>query len=135
MEIYSKEAPHILLHKINRLSDIAEQRKDLSDVKQFIQVATLRHDKGKTFYPHYHIVRDCSPQSIAQETWIVIKGSVKCFYYDTDNTLIATEIINAGDCSITYYGGHNYEFLEDDCIVYEVKAGQYFGVDKDKKAI
>ena len=63
---------------------------------------------------------------------MVIKGSVKCFFYDLDDKLIQTEILNAGDCSITLSGGHNYEILEEETVVYEYKTGPYEGQIKDK---
>lgn len=68
-----------------------------------------------------------------QETWIVIKGKVKAFYYGLDNKLIGIVTLNAGDCSITLQGGHNYEILEDSTIVYEIKSGPYKGQKYDKE--
>ena len=45
--------------------------------------------KGKTFKPHKHIekVRTYEKQ-IAQESWVVIRGSVKCIFYDLDDNII-----------------------------------------------
>ena len=60
-------------------------------------------------------------QVIAQESWIVVKGRVRCIFYDLDDTVIATPIIEVGDCSMTFEGGHTYEILEEDTIVYEYK--------------
>jgi hypothetical protein len=37
-----------------------------------------------------------------------------------------------GDCSITFFGGHNYLSLEPDTCVVEAKSGPYFGQEKDK---
>jgi hypothetical protein len=53
--------------------------------------------------------------------------------YDIDGTLLETEIINKGDCSMTFEGGHTYEILEEDTIVYEYKTGPYLGIENDKK--
>jgi hypothetical protein len=50
-----------------------------------------------------------------------IKGSVKMYFYDIDDSIIATPILKAGDASFTLYGGHTYQILEDDTIVYEYK--------------
>ena len=52
--------------------------------------------------------------------------------YDTDRTLLKEEVIRKGDCSMTFEGGHTYEILEDDTIVYEYKTGPYMGVENDK---
>ena len=47
-------------------------------------------------------------------------------------TLLETHILNAGDSSFTLEGGHTYEILEDDTLVYEYKTGPYEGQEKDK---
>ena len=53
----------------------------------------------------------------------------------SDNTVVATPILTQGDISITLKGGHTFEILEDDTIVYEFKTGPYEGVELDKKFI
>lgn len=130
--IYSKKEPTKLLHIINRLEDI-NYRKDVVPTENFIQCATLKMEKGKTFKPHKHIEKHRTyEKQIAQESWIVIKGKVKCILYDIDDTIISEEILNPGDASFTLHGGHNYLILEDDTIVYEYKTGPYEGQQLDK---
>ena len=134
-KVYSKVEPNKLLHIINRLEEI-EGRCDVVPQENFIQCATMKMDKGKTFLPHKHITKDRHyPNQIAQESWIVIKGSVKCKFYDLDDSLIAEPILGPGDASFTLYGGHTYEILEEDTIVYEYKTGPYEGQKLDKKFI
>mgnify|MGYP003674399210 FL=1 len=54
--------------------------------------------------------------------------------YDIDNTtILATPILEAGDASFTLYGGHTYEILEENTIVYEYKTGPYEGQELDKR--
>lgn len=131
-KIYSKVEPDLLLHIVNRVSEI-DGRTDIVDDKEFIQCATLKMENGKTFKPHKHITKTRTYQDkIAQESWIVIKGRVKCILYDIDDTIIATPILEPGDASFTLYGGHTYEILEDDTIVYEYKTGPYEGQEFDK---
>jgi hypothetical protein len=131
-KIYSKCNPHKLLHAINRIADFKE-RIDLVDANNFLQLATLKFNKGKTFRPHMHLWKDINfKKIIAQESWVVINGAVKVFFYDLDKSLIQTEILYRGDCSLTFEGGHNYEFLEADTLVYEFKTGPYEGQIKDK---
>ena len=130
-KIYSKVDGR-LLHVINRLKDIKERTILIPD-NNFIQCATLKMEKGKTFEPHKHITKDRHyPEQIAQESWVIIKGKVKCIFYDLDDTIIATPILEAGDASFTLYGGHTYEILEEDTIVYEYKTGPYEGIELDK---
>jgi hypothetical protein len=130
--VYSKKDPSKLLHLINRFDEIVD-RTNVSPESQFLQLATLKLNSGKTFKAHKHIWKsNDSDKVIAQESWVVIKGSVKVFMYDVNDELLDTEIINVGDCSMTFEGGHNYEALEDDTVVYEYKTGPYTGVENDK---
>jgi hypothetical protein len=130
--IYSKIEPNKLLHIINRIDEI-NNRTDVIPEENFLQCATLKFSNGKTFKPHKHIEKKrVHEKQIAQESWIVIKGKVKCIFYDIDDSIISEEILNAGDASFTLYGGHNYLFLEDDTVVYEYKTGPYEGQQLDK---
>jgi cupin fold WbuC family metalloprotein len=134
-KIYSKVEEGKLLHIINRFDDI-NGRTEVIPENNFIQCATLKMEKDKTFPPHKHITKDRHyKEQIAQESWVVIKGSVKCILFDIDDQIIATPILYPGDASFTLYGGHTYEILEDDTIVYEYKTGPYEGQKLDKTFI
>jgi cupin fold WbuC family metalloprotein len=136
--IYSKVEPDKLLHIIKTYDDVVSQsdpREDVVPDDNFIQCSTLKMDNGKTFRPHYHILKDIDRESIAQESWVVIKGKVKFIFYDLDHEIIDTCVLNEGDISFTLYGGHTYEVLQDDTIVYEYKTGPYYGQQFDKRFI
>lgn len=132
--IYSKIYPDKLLHFVVR-ADFKEGRQDLISSENFLQCSTLKLNAGTTFKPHRHKWRERSWDVIAQESWHVIKGRVKCFFYDLNNELIAQEILNTGDTSFTLEGGHNYLILEDGTEVLEYKTGKYEGQDIDKQFI
>jgi len=132
MLIYSKVKPNLLLHIVNRLEDI-QGRNDIVPEHNFIQCATLKLQKNKTFKPHKHIFKSRSyNDKIAQESWVVISGRVKCIFYDIDDSIIATPELYPGDASFTLQGGHTYEILEENTIVYEYKTGPYEGQENDK---
>lgn len=134
-KIYSKVKPDMLLHIINRLSEI-KGRTEIVPENNFIQCATLKMEKGKTFPPHKHITKERHYQEqIAQESWVVIKGKVQCIFYDIDDNIIATPILEEGDASYTLYGGHTYKILEENTVVYEYKTGPYEGQKLDKTFI
>lgn len=134
-KIYSKIDPNKLLHIIVRKKEITPGREDIVPEDNFIQCSILNMEKGKTFKPHKHIWKERTRNVIAQESWIVIQGSVKCIFYDIDNQIIATPILYSGDASFTLEGGHNYEILENDTLVYEYKTGPYEGQQLDKQFI
>lgn len=131
---YSKVEEGKLLHFVHRLNiEVIEGREDLVEDKNFIQCSYLKMNNGKTFKPHKHIIKERTyKEQIAQESWVVIKGSVKCIFYDVDDTILATPILNTGDASFTLAAGHNYEIIEDGTIVYEYKTGPYEGQFLDK---
>ena len=134
-KIYSKIVNEKLLHIIVRRNDITQGRQDIIPEENFIQCSTLHLQKGKTFKPHKHIWKERNRKIIAQESWIVVRGSVKCIFYDLDDTIISEFTLSAGDASFTLEGGHNYIILEDDTVVYEYKTGPYEGQALDKTFI
>lgn len=138
-KIYSKVNPNILLHIIHRLEDLENTnvRENLISEENFIQCSSLNLKKGSTFKPHYHIWNNNEFESkrIAQESWSVVRGSVRCIFYDIDKTELTERILKAGDASFTLEGGHNYEILEEGSLIREYKTGPYFGQNSDKKFI
>lgn len=127
---YSRIQKDKLLHIVYRLDEV-NGRTNISPDNEFLQLASIKMQEGQTFKAHKHIFLE-KVTNIAQESWVVINGSVRCIFYDLDNTIIAEPILLPGDCSITFRGGHNYFILEDGTIVYEFKTGPYLGQELDK---
>jgi cupin fold WbuC family metalloprotein len=134
-KIYSSIETDKLLHIIVRKDDMLDGRIDIIPDDNFLQCSILNMHQGKSFKPHKHIWKQRSRNVIAQESWIIIQGSVKCIFYDVDDRIIATRILYPGDASFTLEGGHTYEILEDDTLVYEYKTGPYEGQEFDKQFI
>ena len=134
-KIYSKISPDTLLHIVVKKEDLMPGRKDVVPEDNFIQCAILNMEKNKTFQAHKHIWKNRTRDVIAQESWIVIQGSVRCTFYDIDDQIIEEPILNPGDASFTLEGGHTYTILEDNTLVYEYKTGPYEGQKLDKTFI
>lgn len=134
-EIYSKSNPGVLLHVIFKKEDIEFGRKDLIGSVNFIQCSALNFNDGHTFKPHKHKYRRRDHNIIAQESWHVIQGSVRCHFYDLDNSFLGAYNLNAGDTSFTLQGGHTYVITEDNTKVLEYKTGPYEGQELDKEFI
>ena len=134
---YSLLDQNKILHIIFRLDDFErmkiDSRQDIIDVNQFLQLSVMKLEKNKTFKPHYHIWKKGEDKVIAQESWVVIKGAVKCSFFDIDGKLIAEPTLSEGDCSVTLAGGHTYKILKKNTFVYEFKTGPYKGQDNDKE--
>ena len=130
-KIFSRIEPDKLLHLVYRFADI-DGRTNITPDSEFLQLASIKMQKGQTFKAHKHILFN-KTTAIAQESWLIVTGSVKCILYDLDDTIIAEPILMPGDCSITFRGGHNYLILEDNTVVYEYKTGPYLGQAMDKE--
>jgi hypothetical protein len=133
---YSNINPTQLLHIIFRNEDFVDGRIDIIDSDNFLQCSALRFMAGRSFPPHKHIERDVTEEKkIAQEGWVVLKGQVRCTFYDTNDTIIDEPMLYAGDVSFTLRGGHTYLILQDDTRVLEFKTGPYLGQANDKEFI
>lgn len=134
IEIKNKDGK--LLHLIFRKEDFyfLNQRKNISEDFEPLQIAALRLEENQTFKAHRHI-KNSKEIQITQEAWIVIVGSVKVYYYNEDGEFLCFHILNDGDLTVTYFGGHNYKALTPNTLVFEIKNGPYFGVEKDKEFI
>ena len=105
---------------------------DATDAGEYLQCAVINMDNGKQFDPHVHIPCERTTDT-TQEAWVVLKGKIKITYYDENkNPMDEPAVISAGGCTISFWGGHKYECLEDGTVVYEFKTGPYFGKDADK---
>lgn len=133
-EIYSRVDKDLLLHIINRREDITQKRVDICAPEQYLQVACFEMPEGKTFIPHKHKTQ-IRTSDICQESWAVISGQIKATLYDIDDAIIEEVVLNPGDISITFRGGHNYLSMEEGTAVYEYKTGPYYGRDVDKEEI
>ena len=132
-----------MLHIVNIIDDPEIQtlqakaeggRIDVAPKDEFLQVAVLQMNKGKTFKAHKHINHE-KTTNIAQESWVVLSGSVIATLYDLDDSIISEETLNAGDLSMTFRGGHNYLAASPNTFVYEFKTGPYLGQALDKTFI
>jgi len=134
IHVYSAVDPSLMLLVINRGEEIGTNRADLSPDKEYLQCATKKLTKGTTFAPHRHneLIRTTD---ITQEAWVFLRGRVAARFWDIDDQLIYETELGEGDAAIVFRGGHSFEVLEEDTILYEFKTGPYFGVEKDKTYI
>jgi len=123
----------LLCHLVYKFSDFTEARTELIDPDNFIQCSALLLQEGHTFKPHKHISKSGPSIVVAQESWCVIKGSVRVSFFDHFGNLLDESILRVGDTSFTLSGGHTYTILEDNTFVYEYKTGPYKGQELDKE--
>ena len=123
-----------LLHICFKFEGNETSRTDICPEEQFLQVALVPMEKGKIVETHQHI-KNVREILITQESWVVVKGKIKSYYYDVDGEFLGHEELGLGDCSVTFAGGHTCESLEEGTIIYEFKNGPYLGKSKDRELI
>ena len=130
-KIFSQVEPSKLLHFVHRLEDFSG-RQEIIEPDEVLQLASLEAPADNKYRAHKHIPKHVGLQSItAQESWVVLRGSVLANFFDLDDRLLSSVELNAGDVSVTLSGGHSYEILED-ALVLEFKTGPYLGQAADK---
>lgn len=103
-----------------------------SNDTEFIQVGSwFNYPEGKYLRKHFHNHLE-RVNTITQEVFIVIQGSVKTVMYNKSLQPVEEIVLKKGDILIFLEGGHDFTILEEGTIVYEVKNGPYLGADKDK---
>lgn len=102
-----------LNHIICTLSDVAEissNRLNLCPDESFLHLGLIKSGH-RSYAPHFQLDHQTPRQIIrAQESWVVMRGSVKLTLYDTDDTVQAIRILNQGDITLTLYGGMDLKF-------------------------
>lgn len=95
-----------------------------------LQAQRMQYEAGKSFRIHHHIM---NPRTIkrTQEAFVVIRGRIAVDVYDNAAKLVGTLEAGPGEAIFVYRGGHGIRVLEE-CIAYEVKAGQFSMVSEDK---
>lgn len=131
MDIYSKIKKNKLLHIFFKFNKNIS-RADLSPKKEFLQASVIRFKKKKIIKSHYHLNHKVfKKKRPIQESWIVIKGKAKITFFDTNKKKLKTFLMEPGDISISFGGGHKLEILKTNSIIYEFKTGPYKGSSKD----
>ena len=121
----------LLTHLIFRTSDF-NGRQNLVDPNEFLQVAALDLEDGEEFKPHIHVWKELEIfNSVAQEAWVVIDGSIDVELFDPDSNSLGFTVLEVGDCCITLNGGHKYKSVGKSR-VFEFKSGPYLGDVLDK---
>jgi hypothetical protein len=131
-KIHSKTEPGRLLHVILNTNEPFENRLDLCEGAEWLQVSVLNLPAAKKVNPHIHHPRAQPPPGgagITQECWIILRGEIKVRLFDLDQTLLHQQILPAGHMLVTFYGGHALECEAAGALMIECKNGPYVGRD------
>lgn len=136
-KVYSKLDPAKVLHLFyTQASSTSDGMQFLTGNDYPLQVAVAANLPEKYGFkgPHTHKIWKRTTERTS-EAFIVCKGKLKVTMYDTDNSLIGSEILHPGDLYLYIEGGHAFEVLTNDTLFYEIKNGPYKDTITDKTFI
>lgn len=93
---------------------------------------SVLHD-GERLARHSHKERERIPVHKTLEFFLCWQGRVIATIYDTDKSPIDRLALDAGKFLLTIDGGHEFEIMEEDTILIEVKNGAYVSDEADKE--
>ena len=79
------------------------------------------------------IISHTKKTKLSSETWIVMSGKLKVTFYDIDKSKVYEDVLNKGDISILFSGGHSFKPLSKNTSIFEIKNGPYMGPIKEKE--
>lgn len=133
-KLYSNVDSSIQIATIMRREEIYASRHDLSPASECLQVAAKKVGTEARFPSHKH--NKCERHTTkTQEAWVVLQGKIKAYFFDIDNSKHSELELCAGDCAVVFEGGHGFDVIDDNTLIYEFKNGPYFGRDIDKSFI
>ena len=124
------DKPLFLIKKYFKKKNL-KKRDDLTDESKFLQISFLNLNKKMKFKPHIHLPHN-KKTNISSEAWIVMSGKLKVSFYDIDQKKVYEDVLNKGDISILFEGGHELKPLTKNTSVFEIKNGPYMGSKKEK---
>ena len=135
LEIKSAINSNLILAIYFNSKEPTYERMSMSNNDDLLQVGVTKFPQNFRGKSHKHLPIERKNTQITQELWILIKGSITVEIYDIDNSLVKILEINSGDMLLYKNGGHSFITEKEECILYEVKNGPYFGPDRDKQYI
>jgi len=124
MKIYSKIDNKIKIGEIIKSKDLRLGTNFFTENNDYLQVGSVVNSEEFIVKPHFHTKNKRLIEK-TQEVWILIKGKLNISFFDIDNSLLFSDIINDGDISILYNGGHSMKKKSKQMILYEVKNGPF----------
>jgi len=97
-----------------------------------LQGSRMVYHSGKEFKVHRHKV-NIRKTIKTQEAMICLTGKAEVSIYNNDRELIETVTLKSGNIIFLYRGYHGLKIVEDNTILYELKAGQFSTVEEDKE--
>lgn len=125
--IYSKIKSNKLLHLIIKPSDFKKKITEVTSKDKSLQCIAIKVAKGEKISTHKHIKKKNNKidNLRIQESWCVVSGLARGYFYDVNNKLLKTVTLKPGHASFTFEGGHSFKALTDETIVYEYKKGPF----------
>lgn len=96
-----------------------------------LQIGMFRYGKNKVIQNHIHNIFSRSFNKTC-EMLFVLNGRLRADIFSDEKELVQSIEVNKNEFIILLNGGHGFETLDENTIIFEAKNGPYFGVEKDK---
>ncbi len=131
MYYYSKINDKKIIFSLFKFSNFKKNRIDFTPDTEYLQGSCTLLNKNKKIQSHKHKSNQ-RIINITQEAWLIFRGSVKAKFFDIDDSYFKEIVLTVGDCVVLFNGGHSFNTLEADTILFEFKNGPYYGAKKDR---
>ena len=100
--------------------------------EDYMQASKMGYDIDREFKTHRHLFR---PRTIphTQEVMVVVSGCLEATIYDENKNLLDKCLLYNGSIIVLYSGYHGFRTMCDNTVFYEIKHGNFVGVEKDKE--
>ena len=131
MYYYSKINDKKIIFSLFKFNNFKKNRIDFTPETEYLQASCSLLNKNKKIQSHKH-KSNKRTINITQEAWLIFRGSIKAKFFDIDDSHFEEIVLTSGDCVVLFNGGHSFNTLDEDTILYEFKNGPYFGAIKDR---
>jgi hypothetical protein len=106
-----------------KVGEIKKGSIPITEVRDYIQMVTLKHAKGTSLKAHMHSPRSRQTKRL-QECMIVKKGKVRLDLYASNKKLFKHVFLTTGQAFILFEGGIGVKFITN-AEIFEVKNGPF----------
>ena len=128
IKIYSVVKPNEVIAIVSK--NLSGNRVNLTSENQILQASFINFRRNAKVGAHSHLKTERNTIG-TQEVWVVLKGKAEVLFYDLDNTLVKSIIIEKGQVIILFDGGHAMKTRSRRFTMVEIKNGPYLGKDYD----
>lgn len=121
-----------VLAQVVSISECQETFHFLTQPEDALQIGLFRYGAGQRIQNHVHHVFPRTAEKTC-EMLLVLRGRIRADIFTGRKELVESVEVGENELILLLDGGHGFEVLEPDTVIFEAKNGPYFGVERDKE--